>query len=210
MFTGLVEEVGQVAEVRTNLQGARLVLEAAGVAPTVAIGDSVCINGVCLTVVARSESHLEFDAVPETLRRSNLGRLREGDSVNLERSLAADGRLGGHVVQGHVDGVGQVTRIVPQEPGAWLTISAPPEVHRYIVEKGSIAVDGISLTVAELGADGTFSVALIPHTLSATNLAHRRVGDPVNLEADVLAKYVERLLKPHLPLPPDLARLARS
>jgi riboflavin synthase len=197
MFTGLVEEVGTVEAVRHGTGASRLVLQAPHVAPGTAIGDSICINGVCLTAVTVAPPRLEFEAVAETLRRSNLGELRPGDRVNLERAMAANARFGGHIVQGHVDAVGRVARITPEATSHLVTIEAPPELMRYVVEKGSIAIDGISLTVAAATPD-SFTVAIIPHTWQATTLGNRRPGDRVNLEADVLAKYVERLLEARL------------
>jgi riboflavin synthase len=197
MFTGLIEEMGTVAMVRHGSGASRLALEAPVIGPGCALGDSVCINGVCLTVVTAVGQRLEFDAVSETLRRSNLGELRSGDQVNLERAMAAGARFGGHIVQGHVDAVGRVAEIVPEATSHRVTIETPPEVLDYVVEKGSIAVDGISLTVVAVGAT-TFSVAIIPHTWSVTTLGLRRLGDRVNLEADILAKYVERLLAARL------------
>jgi riboflavin synthase len=194
MFTGLVEEVGTLLSVRHSAGESRLAVRAPRVGPGGALGDSVCINGVCLTVVARSEGRLEFEAVAETLRRSNLGELRAGDRVNLERALGAGGRFGGHIVQGHVDAIGRVTRIVPEANSHLVTVEAPPEVMRYVVEKGSIALDGISLTVAAV-AGPTLTVAIIPHTWAQTTLADRKPGDRMNLEVDILAKYVERLLE---------------
>jgi riboflavin synthase len=194
MFTGLVEEVGAVAAVRHGSGSSRLVLDAPGIGPEFALGDSVCINGVCLTVVAGSGARVEFDAVAETLRRSNLGALRAGDRVNLERALAANGRFGGHIVQGHVDATGTITAIVPEATSHLLTIEVPPEFATLVVEKGSVTVDGVSLTIAAVGHD-VFRVAIIPHTWSVTTLKHRRQGDRVNLEADILAKYVDRLLE---------------
>jgi riboflavin synthase len=197
MFTGLIEEVGAVAAVRHVGASARLALEAPVIASGCAVGDSVCINGVCLTVVSLSGRRLEFDAVAETLRRSNLGELRVGDRVNLERAMRADSRLGGHIVQGHVDAVGRVRSITPEATSRRLVVDAAGELLRYIVEKGSIAVDGISLTVAVVDRVG-FAVAIIPHTWNATTLSQLRPGDRVNLEADILAKYVERLLDARL------------
>jgi riboflavin synthase len=193
MFTGLIEEVGTVAMVRHGRGASRLALNAPLIGPGCTLGDSVCINGVCLTVVAVAGSRLEFDAVAETLRRSNLGELRAGDAVNLERAMAAGSRFGGHIVQGHVDAVGRVAQITPEANSHLVTVEASPELLGYVVEKGSIAIDGISLTVATVGPT-TFTVAIIPHTWSATTLSRRRAGDRVNLEADILAKYVERLL----------------
>jgi len=193
VFTGIVREVGTVASVEGGEEGVRLVVEAPQTAAGVAIGDSVSIGGVCLTVVAADDGRLSFDAVPETLRRTSLGRLAAGTGVNLEPALAAGDPMGGHVVQGHVDGVGSVVALEPEGDGARLTVGAPPDLLRYCVEKGSIAVEGVSLTIAALRDDG-FELALVPHTLAATTLGGLRPGDPVNLEVDVLAKYVERLL----------------
>jgi riboflavin synthase len=196
MFTGIVEESGRVAAVQVRPGGARLEIVAPLVAAGARAGDSVAINGVCLTVtdVAAGEARLAFDAVPETLSRTNLGSLRSGDRVNLERPLAVGDRFGGHIVQGHVDGVGRIAALEAEGNATRVTVAAPEPLMRYIVEKGSVAVDGISLTVA--GVDGAqFWVAIIPHTWEVTNLSHRRVGDTVNLEVDILAKYVERLLE---------------
>jgi len=193
VFTGIVREVGTVASVEGGEDGVRLVVEAPQTAAGVSIGDSVSIGGVCLTVVAAEAGRLSFDAVPETLRRSSLGRLAPGAGVNLEPALAAGEPMGGHVVQGHVDAVGSVVSLAPEGDGARLTVAAPPELLRYCVEKGSIAVEGVSLTIAALRDDG-FEIALVPHTLAATTLGGLHEGDPVNLEVDVLAKYVERLL----------------
>jgi riboflavin synthase len=191
MFTGIVEERGRVREV----DGRRLAVDCHTVTSDAEVGASVAVNGVCLTVVERSDGHLSFDLSEETLARTSFARLAEGDPVNLERPLTLSSRLGGHLVQGHVDGVGEVTRIDHSDDGgAWLTVRAPAEVRRYLVDKGSVCVDGISLTVAALEGDG-FSVALIPHTLEATTVGSARVGDPVNLEVDVIAKYVDALLE---------------
>ncbi|MGH2634792.1 MAG: riboflavin synthase [Actinomycetota bacterium] len=190
MFTGIVEERGVVREVGPT----RLDVGCRHVVSDSDVGASVAVNGVCLTVVERSTEHLAFDLSEETLRRTSLARLAEGDAVNLERPLTLSGRLGGHLVQGHVDGVGEVTEMErTRDGGAWLTVRAPESIRRYLVEKGSVCVDGISLTVAETDT-GVFGIALIPHTLAATTLGSARVGDPVNLEADVIAKYVEALV----------------
>ena len=193
MFTGIVRERGRVTVADRGAEGLRLVVDPGALAGTAAVGDSVAVNGVCLTAVAVDGSGFAFDAVPETLRRSTLGSLEAGDLVNLEPALRAGEPLGGHVVQGHVDAVGRIRSLEREGEGARLWVDAPDPVLRLCVEKGSIAVDGVSLTVAELD-DGGFAVALVPHTLSATTLGTRRPGDEVNLEADVLAKYVERLL----------------
>jgi riboflavin synthase len=190
MFTGIVEERGVVHDVSS----ARLAVDCRSVTLDADAGASVAVNGVCLTVVERSEEGLAFDLSEETLRRTSFSRLSPGDAVNLERPLTLVSRLGGHLVQGHVDGVGEVTALEPSsDGGAWITVRAPQDLRRYLVEKGSVCVDGISLTVAARDGD-TFSVALIPHTMNVTTLGTTRVGDPVNLEVDVIAKYVEALV----------------
>jgi riboflavin synthase len=189
MFTGIDRELGRVEA----FDGSRLRVAAPATAPGVAIGDSVAIAGVCLTVVENGGAALSFDAVPETISRTSLGRLRPGDGVNVEPALRAGDPMGGHVMQGHVDGVGTVRSIEAEGDGRRIWLDTPPDVLRYCVEKGSVAVDGASLTIAALD-DAGFAVALIPHTLAATTLGALQPGDSVNLEADVLAKYVERLL----------------
>jgi riboflavin synthase alpha subunit len=193
VFTGIVRERGRVAAVEQVADGVRLTIDAPQTATTVAPGDSVSLAGVCLTAVAVPDGRIVFDAVPETLRRSTLGRLDAGDALNVEPALRAGDPLGGHYVQGHVDGVGRARSVEREGDGARLWIEAPPDVLRYCVEKGSVTVDGVSLTVAEL-ADDAFAVALVPHTLAVTTLGALAAGDEVNLEADVLAKYVERLV----------------
>ncbi|MGZ4382601.1 MAG: riboflavin synthase [Gaiellaceae bacterium] len=193
MFTGLIREVGRVAGVTGGDGGVRLEIEAPLTSDGATIGDSVAINGVCLTVVGVDGVRLAFDAVPETLARSSLGRLIPGTPVNLEPALRAGDALGGHFVQGHVDGVGAVRTVEPEGGGRRLWFDAPPGLLRYVVEKGSISIEGTSLTVAALDEAG-FAVALIPHTLAETTFGSLGPGDPVNLEVDVLAKYVERLL----------------
>ncbi len=184
MFTGLVEELGRVA----GLEGHRLRVRADLVVEDAKVGDSVAVNGCCLTVVDLAPGELAFDVVDESFARTTLGDLAEGDPVNLERPVRAADRLGGHIVQGHVDAVGEVV-----EPAPDLYVRTDPAVLRYVVEKGSVAVDGISLTVVEDRADG-FTVAVIPHTAEVTTLGARRPGDRVNLEVDVMAKYAEKLL----------------
>lgn len=193
MFTGIVRERGTVAAIDGGEAGVRLRIDAPETAAQAAVGDSVAINGVCLTVTERNGTSLSFDAVPETLSRTALGRLATGSAVNLEPALRAGEPLGGHYVQGHVDGVGRVRSIEPEGDGVRLAVETPAELLRYCVEKGSITVEGVSLTIAALRDHG-FEVALIPHTLAETTLATLAPGDPVNLEADVLAKYVERLI----------------
>ncbi len=193
MFTGLIRERGVVAETDGGDDGVRLVVEAPATAAATVVGDSVAIDGVCLTAVDVENGRIAFDAVRETLDRSTLGALEAGADVNVEPALRAGEPLGGHYVQGHVDGVGQVRSIAREGEGLRVWIDAPRDLLAYAVEKGSIAVQGVSLTVAALD-DAGFAVALVPHTLAATTLGALAIGDQLNLEADVLAKYVERLL----------------
>ena len=197
MFTGLVEGTGTVAALAAadDASGARLEVEAPFLAGDLRPGESVAVNGCCLTVAQATASGFEADLVAETLRRTALGGLAAGDSINLERPMALGGRLGGHLVQGHVDGVARVLDRTPVGDGEEVRVELPPDLARYVVEKGSIAVDGVSLTVAGVGP-GWFTVALVPHTLAVTTLGDRRPGDPVQLEVDVIAKYVERLVAP--------------
>ena len=193
MFTGLIREVGVVAAIDAGGEGLRLTIEAPQTARDAQLGDSIALCGVCLTVVDRTDGRLAFDAVPETLSRTSLQTLEPGSRVNVEPALRAGEPLGGHYVQGHVDGVGAVRSVEPEGDGRRIWIDAPPDLMRYVVEKGSVAVEGTSLTVAALDDRG-FAIALIPHTLSETTLGALAAGDRVNLEVDVLAKYVERLL----------------
>jgi riboflavin synthase len=193
MFTGIIEEVGKIRSVQTTAQGGRLTVTAREVPVGVKLGESIAVNGVCLTVVEFDSASLTFDISAETLGRTTLGRLRAGAPANLERSLAVGGRLGGHIVQGHVDGTGQYLSSRPAGDGVVLRFGYPAELGRYICLKGSIAVEGISLTVAGLDS-GWFEVAIIPHTLKMTNLVSLSPGDPVNLEVDIVAKYIERLV----------------
>jgi riboflavin synthase len=193
MFTGIVEELGEVVEVIEDGDYSRVSISGPLVSADARHGDSIAVNGVCLTVTQTRDSVFTADVMAETLKRSSLGVLRRGERVNLERAATLGSRLGGHLVQGHVDGVGT---ILAREPGhQWTAVrfSLPPPLSRYVAEKGSITVDGVSLTVMEVGAE-EFSVGLIPTTLAMTTLGHKEVGDPVNLEVDVIAKYVERLL----------------
>ena len=189
MFTGIVEEVGIVAKISGNAMTVR----ASKVLEDVKLGDSIAVNGACLTAVNFSKSEFSVDLSPETMRRTSLGQLSAGGSVNLERALLASDRMGGHIVQGHVDGTGRVMSIRPEGDSTVFRIRVPKRLNRYIVEKGFVAVDGISLTVVKRGAS-SFTLAVIPYTLKNTNLASVSVGDQVNLEADILAKYVESLL----------------
>lgn len=192
MFTGIVEQIGSLVETREQETGRRLVISADGIVP-IAEGASIAVNGVCLTSV-NDGSDLIVDVIPETLSRTNLGDLHAGDQVNLERAMPAAGRFDGHIVQGHVDGTGVVGEVTEDVDGVVMSVVADGDLLQYVVEKGSITVDGVSLTVAGLRSDG-FQVALIPHTLEVTTLGLRKHSDVVNLEVDVLAKYVERLLK---------------
>ncbi|MDX2187138.1 MAG: riboflavin synthase [Opitutaceae bacterium] len=192
MFTGIVEETGQVLAFTARDQAWRLVLSAQTALQGVALGDSIAVNGCCLTVVGIGENRLEFDLLEETRRVTSIGQVPVGGSVNLERSLRFDGKVGGHFVTGHVDGLGEVTVLEERGRDLYLKVRGVPTFGRYLIPKGSIAVDGISLTVAEVDGD-SFAVWLIPHTRQVTNLREKRVGDPVNLEYDLLGKYVEKL-----------------
>jgi riboflavin synthase alpha subunit len=194
VFTGIIRELGRLVTVDGSDHGVRLTLEAPATAARTAEGDSVALDGVCLTAVTVTDGRMSFDAVPETLQRTTLARLAAGDHVNVEPALRAGDPLGGHYVQGHVDALGTIRAVVAEGEGARVWIEAPAAVLAYCVEKGSVTVDGVSLTVAALDDDG-FAVALVPHTLEATTLGALEPGDAVNLEADVLAKYVERLVR---------------
>ncbi|MCD8192285.1 MAG: riboflavin synthase [Oscillospiraceae bacterium] len=195
MFTGIVEEVGTVKSVTLGSIIGQINLKAAKVLEGTKIGDSIAVNGVCLTVTALSPDGFTADVMPETLRRSNLGSLRAGDKVDLERAMPADGRFGGHIVSGHIDGVGFITEQRREGNAVWVRIQTSPEILRLIVEKGSIAIDGISLTVAAVSSRD-FQVSLIPHTADETILLGKRPGSCVNLENDILGKYVQRLMQP--------------
>jgi riboflavin synthase len=202
VFTGIVEELGEVAAVEKLADAARLSVLARTVGEDVGLGDSISVNGVCLTVTSWDDEaggrRLHFDVMAESLRRSSLGALTAGDPVNLERAVTAATRLGGHMVQGHVDAVGTISSREPAEHWDVVHIAAPDAVTRYLVEKGSVTVDGVSLTVTEVGPTG-FAVSLIPETLRRTTLGRRGVGEQVNLEVDVIAKYVESAVARHFP-----------
>lgn len=196
MFTGLIEEVGTVARLEGSARGARLTIRCKTVLEGTRTGDSIATNGVCLTVTSRTADTFTADVMAESLRRSGLGALRPGAPVNLERAMPADGRFGGHIVSGHIDGTGTVRSLTPEGDAAvWVEVGAPPEILRYVVEKGSVAIDGISLTVAYVDT-ACFRVSVIPHTGAETTLLRRKPGDTVNLECDIIAKYVEKLMQP--------------
>ena len=195
MFTGIVEEVGTVRSIQRGSTSSFIEIQANIVLDGTKFGDSIAVNGVCLTVTELSSDSFRADVMNETLSRSSLGSLRSGSPVDLERAMAAGGRFGGHIVSGHIDGTGTITDIKKDGIAHWYTISAPPEIMRYIVEKGSVAIDGISLTVAKV-TDSSFSVSIIPHTAAQTVLSHKKAGDTVNLENDIIGKYVEKLMKP--------------
>ena len=196
MFTGIIEEIGTVRRIERGASGARLTIGAKTVLEGTKIGDSIATNGVCLTVTTMTADSFAADVMAETLRRSGLGALQSGAPVNLERAMPADGRFGGHIVSGHIDGTGTVAALRREDNAVWVTVHAAPSLLRYIVEKGSIAIDGVSLTVAAVDTDG-FSVSIIPHTGAQTILLGKKPGDTVNLECDVIGKYVEKLLGPH-------------
>ena len=194
MFTGIVEEIGTLKSVQKGRHSAVLRIQAKKILEDVHIGDSIAVNGICLTVTEFSANEFAADVMHETMSRTNLGQLRQGSPVNLERAMAANGRFGGHIVSGHVDGTGTIASITRDDNAIWYTISAPPAILRYIVEKGSITIDGTSLTVARV-SDKDFAISAIPHTVAVTILGQKKVGDQVNLENDILGKYVEKLLQ---------------
>ncbi len=194
MFTGIVEAMGRIDAVEPRPDGARLRVHLPPGINDLAVGASLAVDGVCLTVVSLGGDVAAFDLAAETLRRTTLGSLASGAAVNLERPLSVSGRLGGHFVQGHIDGVGTITRVTPEGEGRWMEVGLPPDLARYVAEKGSVAFDGVSLTVAAVD-DGRCAVALIPHTLDMTTLGRKGPGDPVNVEVDILAKYMARLLE---------------
>jgi riboflavin synthase len=195
MFTGLVEEMGECQWLRRSAESTQLTVLAPHIEKRIRTGDSVAINGCCLTVASHKKGLLAFDLLEETLNCTNLKALRPGDGVNLERALAADGRLGGHFVQGHVDTTTNVRAVTPKGGDLRLDFDMPADFARYIAHKGSVAINGVSLTVAEVAAD-SFTIWIIPHTRKVTNLGKLKDGDPVNLECDILAKYAERILAP--------------
>ena len=202
MFTGIVEEVGTIRNIKRGQHSAVLTIHAKTVLEGTRIGDSIAVNGICLTVTRLFPDGFSADVMHETLNRSSLAGLTAGSVVNLERAMPANGRFGGHIVAGHVDGVGHISDIRRDDTAVWYTVHAGPEILRYVVEKGSITVDGISLTVATVG-ETSFSISAIPHTVRQTVLHHRRKGDLVNLETDIIGKYIEKLLQPAAPQPKE-------
>lgn len=202
MFTGIIEEVGEIIGLRQTGTSTVLGVRAKTVLGGTKIGDSIAVNGVCLTVVRMTDDSFDGDVMPETLRRTNLGALKAKSRVNLERAMAADGRFGGHIVAGHVDGTGTITELKSEGNAVWVTVAADSALLRYIVEKGSITIDGISLTVAYVD-DSCFKVSIIPHTGEETTLLSRSAGYVVNLETDIVGKYVEKLMKPSQPEQPS-------
>lgn len=195
MFTGLIEEIGSVRRVVSGAEWGSIAIACKDILPGTKIGDSIAVNGVCLTVTTLQKDGFTADVMAETLRRSDLGALRQGDPVNLERAMAADGRFGGHIVAGHVDGTGTLARKKQEGNAMVLTIAADPAILYEIVEKGSITIDGISLTVVSVNQEA-FTVSIIPHTGAQTILLDKKTGDPVNLETDVIAKYIRRFTTP--------------
>ena len=193
MFTGIIEEIGTVKKISLAGKSGSLEIGAKKVLEGTKIGDSIAVNGVCLTVTSLSSATFTADIMAETVRRSSLGSLSSGSGVNLERAMAADGRFGGHIVSGHIDGTGKIARLQKEENAVWVHISAGKEILALIVEKGSIAIDGISITVASV-SDSEFAVSIIPHTASETTLLSKKAGDIVNLENDIVGKYVQKLL----------------
>lgn len=193
MFTGIIEELGKVRSISISGNSGTISVKAKKVLENTKIGDSIAVNGVCLTVISIQPDGFTADIMAETVRRSSLGKCSPGDPVNLERAMAADGRFGGHIVAGHIDGTGTVLSLKKEENAVWVTVNTPPEILKYIIEKGSIAIDGVSLTVAYVD-DSCFKVSIIPHTAKETILLSKQPGDIVNLENDMVGKYVEKLL----------------
>lgn len=193
MFTGIVEELGEVSAMARGRDSMVLTIKAKTIMSDLKLGDSVSTNGVCLTVTEKGSDYYKADVMHETMNRSSLGKLKPGSHVNLERAMSAEGRFGGHIVSGHIDGTGSITSIKKDDNAVWYTIDAPENIMRYIIEKGSIAIDGISLTVAKV-TDKDFSVSIIPHTIKETTLGEKKIGDIVNLENDLIGKYVEKLI----------------
>lgn len=193
MFTGIIEEIGKIQNVKRNIKSSVLSIEGNKIFADIHIGDSISVNGVCLTVTTFDNNTFTADVMNETISRSSLGNLKNGSYVNLERAMSANGRFGGHIVSGHIDGMGKIIKIEKDDNAIWYTIAVGDNLMKYIVEKGSIAIDGVSLTVAKV-SENNFSVSIIPHTAHETIFSHRSVGDSVNIENDVIGKYVEKLI----------------
>lgn len=193
MFTGIVEEIGTVISVSHGVKSATLTLQGKVVLSDMHIGDSIAVNGVCLTVTGKNGDTYTADVMAETLRRSSLGTLKKGGKVNMERAMAANGRFGGHIVSGHIDGTGEIESFVREDTAVWVSIHTTPQILKYVIEKGSIAIDGVSLTVAYVD-NRSFKVSLIPHTAANTTLLSKKTGDIVNLENDIVGKYIDKLL----------------
>jgi len=193
MFTGLIEEIGEIKSIAKGAKSARITISAAKIMCGVALGDSISTNGVCLTVTTFDKNSFSVDVMAETIRSSNLGKLKPGSYVNLERALRVSDRLGGHIVSGHIDGVGTIVDIHTEENATWVSVETSKDILKYIIHKGSIAIDGISLTVAYVD-ENIFKVSIIPHTKGETTLVTKKIGDVVNLESDMMAKYIEKLL----------------
>lgn len=193
MFTGIIEEVGKVSKIHKQGEFAVLTITGKRIFDDMKLGDSIAVNGVCLTVTEFGSNHFSADVMSETLNRTSLGDLQPNSPVNLERAMAANGRFGGHIVSGHIDGTGEISEITPAHNSTWYRIKTSPKLLRYIIEKGSITIDGISLTVVDVDQE-SFRVSIIPHTLAETNLGTKKIGSIVNLENDIIGKYVEQLL----------------
>lgn len=193
MFTGIVEEIGTVVSISKGVKSSRMTLQGNVIFEDMHIGDSIAVNGVCLTVTEKTSNTFTVDVMAETLRRSSLGSLGKGSKVNMERAMAANGRFGGHIVSGHIDGTGTIANFVKEDNAVWVTIETPSKLLKYIIEKGSITIDGISLTVAYVDSH-CFKVSLIPHTATNTTLLSKKAGDVVNLENDIVGKYIDKLL----------------
>ena len=194
MFTGIIEEIGVVQSIKNGSKSSALTIKASKVLEKTKLGDSICTNGVCLTVTNIGDSTFQADVMAETLKRSNLGKLVIGGKVNLERALMLSDRLGGHIVSGHIDNTGEIISFINEDNAIWVTIKADKKIMKYVIEKGSIAIDGISLTVAYVIDSEIFKVSVIPHTKSETTLVSKKIGDTVNLECDVIGKYIEKFL----------------
>lgn len=193
MFTGLIEEIGEIQNIIKSAKSAKIKIKAGKILEDIKIGDSISTNGVCLTVTEFTPDSFTVDVMAETIRRSNLSSLTAGDKVNLERAVLAGDRLGGHIVSGHIDGMGTITSYEKEDNAVWVTITARPDILKYMIQKGSVAIDGVSLTVAYID-ELVFKVSVIPHTRNLTTLLKKKTGDPVNLECDMIGKYIEKLL----------------